>query len=275
MKVFDVGVKPGETLKPVPCSLCGWPRFTPVIPGYVKCSACGVVFQRVQPPQDQLSRRYATEYLDMQLHRNADSLDNAKQTLKDFGIPLGDGGRVLDVGSSIGEFLIWMKALGWTPQGIDICRETAEIAVSRGIPTYVGLLTDAPFLPSSFNLIHMAQLIEHVANPMTTLYAAKKLLAPGGTLVLSTPNWASLERLATGSNWRSLISDHLTMFTPKSITKYLEGAEFDVDRLVTWGCIPKGHAPKWIANPINSLVKALGVGDMLAVKAKHASRSRE
>ena len=58
-----------------------------------------------------------------------------------------------------------------------------------------------PFAPASFDTIAMSGVIEHLIDPIRALVALKELLAPGGHLLVDTPNiakWTRRVKLALG-----------------------------------------------------------------------------
>jgi SAM-dependent methyltransferase len=61
----------------------------------------------------------------------------------------------------------------------------------------VETLTDYPFLPESFDLIFFCETLEHlVVNPLAVFGRLKRILAPGGRLVVTLPNAVRLSNVA-------------------------------------------------------------------------------
>jgi SAM-dependent methyltransferase len=76
--------------------------------------------------------------------------------------------------------------------------------------------------------------IEHLHDPLTMLLECRRVLKPGGTLVIATPNSASLGHRTFKSDWVSLDPPrHLVLFDPPTMRRLLDEAGFDVDWLVT------------------------------------------
>ncbi len=95
-----------------------------------------------------------------------------------------------------------------------------------------------PFDDASFDVVIFCEVIEHLLiDPLVALAEIKRVLKPGGKLVLSTPNVARLEnvaRLAAGANLYDPYSGygpygrHNREFTRHEIVRLLQFAGFDV-----------------------------------------------
>ena len=86
----------------------------------------------------------------------------------------------------------------------------------------------------------MFDVIEHLFDPRPCSTAIARALAPGGTLVISTPNFDSASRLALGADWAVLSPlEHVYYFTEDSLRRLLTTTGFRERRFVrqhvTWG----------------------------------------
>jgi 2-polyprenyl-6-hydroxyphenyl methylase/3-demethylubiquinone-9 3-methyltransferase len=114
------------------------------------------------------------------------------------------GKRALDVGCGAGLLAEPLARLGASVTGIDASPEV--IAVARDHAGSMGLeidyrVGDVQDLEGEFDLITAMEVIEHVADPAVFLQALAKRLAPGGLLILSTPNatgWSKLLMITVG-----------------------------------------------------------------------------
>ncbi|NUQ17362.1 MAG: 3-demethylubiquinone-9 3-O-methyltransferase, partial [Sphingomonas sp.] len=91
-----------------------------------------------------------------------------------------------------------LSRLGAKVTGVDASPEV--IAVAREHAATTGLhidyrVADVAGLEGEFDLITAMEVIEHVAEPAVFVNALAKRLAPGGLLIMSTPNATSLSRL--------------------------------------------------------------------------------
>lgn len=94
---------------------------------------------------------------------------------------VGKGGKALDLGCRDGYWSERLKEKGYEVVSCDI------------EPHYAGAITvDAnsrlPFAESEFDLVWCTEVIEHLLNPSLTISELKRILKPGGMLIITTPN---------------------------------------------------------------------------------------
>jgi SAM-dependent methyltransferase len=144
-------------------------------------------------------------------------------------------GRLLDVGCGDGLFLVRMRELGWEVQGIEPDRAAASVAQSvHGLPVLTSAIEEASLAESSFDVITLGHVIEHVYDPVAVLRRCGRLLKPGGTLVVVTPNARSLGARWYSSWWRGWeIPRHLYVFSPDTLQESAERSGLEIDGLRT------------------------------------------
>jgi SAM-dependent methyltransferase len=139
------------------------------------------------------------------------------------------GDRLLDVGCGTGEFTAFAAELGASAFGIDVARAALE----RARASHPGLdFRLVPFggpLPledNSFDLVWASEVIEHVADTARWLSEVRRVLAPAGRLLVTTPSHGRL-RLALGGveRFSPPLGDHLHLYSRRSLRETL--AEFD------------------------------------------------
>ena len=98
-------------------------------------------------------------------------------------------GRILDVGCGRGFLLDRLADRGLTGlTGVDVFHDVASPKWEYVRGDVTGRL---PLENSSFDCVIAGEIIEHVPNPDDFLREIRRVLRPGGTLVLSTPNMVS------------------------------------------------------------------------------------
>jgi SAM-dependent methyltransferase len=130
------------------------------------------------------------------------------------------------------------KARGFECYGIErnpTAAERLEEIFGKG-HTWTGMFEDAEFpaLPKvgAFNVITMCDFIEHVRDPIAVLQKAGSLLAPGGTLIISTPDGGSPSRKLMGNRWLQYKEEHLNYFSRESMKLALGQAGLKLDHII-------------------------------------------
>ena len=100
--------------------------------------------------------------------------------------------RVLDVGCGAGYGTAELAQTAREATGMDVSAEAVGYAQEHyGRPNVrfeLGSATEMPFADASFDLVVAFEVIEHLENWPQLLTEARRVLAPGGQLVVSTPN---------------------------------------------------------------------------------------
>ncbi|UCF97621.1 MAG: class I SAM-dependent methyltransferase [Spirochaetaceae bacterium] len=276
MKTYSA-VPGQERSKTIPCSLCGGRRHRKILTSrnytFVRCVDCGLAFQNPQPLFDDLKQRYGQNYFEYELENEKNFFHLMKLGLQDIRLfertaELRQERRFLDVGCATGMLLQYLLDRGWSVNGVELCRESAEYGMrTRNIDIFVGTLEEARFPESHFSVIHFSHLIEHVPDPKAFFSEVRRILVPGGYLVVVTPNIDGLQARLFREKWRSAIADHLTLFSKKTLHKMLVATGFQIIKTVTWGGLAVGSAPMIIKRPVDRLAKRLGFGDVVLMLA--------
>lgn len=113
---------------------------------------------------------------------------------------------LLDVGCDDGSWTEELRArIGIPPEqvwGLELVRERAELARSRGFDVRIGNLEEAwPFADNSVDVIHANQVIEHVKRVDHFVAELKRVLGGEGRAIVCTGNlasWQNITALALG-----------------------------------------------------------------------------
>jgi len=266
--------KPGaERQETIPCPGCGGTRARRVLAcdgfAFVRCAACSLVYQNPRPVFEDVRKRYDGQYFAYEIENERNFFTLMKLGLRDIGFEeltraLPARRSFLDIGCATGMLIESMKADGWDARGVDVCRESAEYGIEhRGVPIFVGTLEEARFPSASFAVVHFSHLIEHVPDPRGFLAEVRRILAPGGYAIITTPNVDGFQARLFGTGWRSAIADHLTLFSKRTLRRLIAESGFDVRQTVTWGGLAAGTAPGFIKKPMDLLAKRWGFGDVV------------
>lgn len=180
----------------------------------IQCLACGV--RRRDPAlQDDYEEDYHAPYVDQGAAIHAHILQHFSDimTLK-FATFRAGKERLLDVGCSTGRVLQLGKVMGFLPTGLDLSRWAADHCRNLGFESHCGSLVNHWATGDLFDVIHCSHTIEHVTDPVSYLLEMRKLLVPGGLLMLAFPNYQSVQRFYWGKSWPIWCLDsHLWQFS--------------------------------------------------------------
>ena len=140
------------------------------------------------------------------------------------------GGRLLDVGCGRGFFL---SALGpqWERHGVEVSSVGAESARAFA-KVHLGELKDAAYPDAYFDAVMCHHVIEHVPDPQAFFTEIRRVLRPGGDLVLATPDFDSGCARRFGERYR-LLHDrtHTSLFTLDSLRRFVRDHGFAIERV--------------------------------------------
>lgn len=135
------------------------------------------------------------------------------------------GDRVLDIGCGQGEFTALLAAAGTAVLGIDV----ADAALDRARSRHPGVdfrrveadgrlsLDD-----NSFDLVWASEVIEHIPDTGRWLSEVRRVLVPGGRLLVTTPAHDRLRVAVAGIERLSEpLGDHLHLYTRRSLRTLL------------------------------------------------------
>lgn len=140
------------------------------------------------------------------------------------------GDRALDLGCGAGEFTALLAHAGAVPIGVDVADAALERARNRHpqldfrrIPVDGPL----PFDDNSFELMWSSEVIEHVADTARWLSEVRRVLVPGGRLLLTTPAHSRLHLMLGGiERFCEPLGDHLHLYTKRSLRMLLSDFGF-------------------------------------------------
>jgi len=155
---------------------------------------------------------------------------------------VGANKRVLDIGCDTGYLGETLNAFGNVTSGFEINEASAQVARQRLARVEVGDLENLDlaqvFDGQQFDVVVFGDVLEHLRDPLPTLRQARALVAPGGSVLISTPNVAHGDvRLALlqgrfdYSNLGILDETHTRFFTTKTLTEFIHSAGFAIVEL--------------------------------------------
>ena len=200
----------------------------------VRCRNCGLVFVNPRPNEQEIKNYYPESYQPYHPLRGISGvlrtvlLHREVRKLRKY---LKPDARILEVGSGSGQDLAFIRDSGWQRVvGTDVSENSAREAKKEfGIEVLVGTLESLKFPDNSFDHIRMKYVISHVHSPKKLLEEVRRILKPGGSLVIWIPNFDSLDRTIFGRYWEGQEPPrHLYDFGEYTFRRHLETSGFTV-----------------------------------------------
>ena len=152
-------------------------------------------------------------------------------------IPGASPMRWLDIGCSRGQFVEFAARSGFAAEGVEPAPGIAAAARAQGLKVHTGFLEDQRFPDASFDAASLFEVVEHLRDPLPLLAEVKRILKPGGVLLISTGNTASWTVAAMGARWDYFHIEkdggHISFFNPVSVNELAKASGFSVARIET------------------------------------------
>jgi len=174
-------------------------------------------------------------------------------------VPPG-AGLGLEIGTGNGDRMVELAPLLGRIIGLEPDPRARATARGKGLTVLPGTAEDMPpeITGQRYDFILFAHVLEHCLDPMLALRNAAGLLAPGGVLLLETPNNAALGLAQQGCHWSWLdVPRHLNFFTESSLRAFAARAELQVTGCEYWGYC-RQLLPSWLATQATIAARMAG-----------------
>ena len=140
------------------------------------------------------------------------------------------GERVLDLGCGAGRFVAALREAGADPVGVELAEAALERARANAPGADLRLLADDGSLPlehASVDLVWCSEVLEHVADTAYLLLEVRRVLRPGGRLLVTVPRTGRLKALLRFEAHFDPLGQHLRFYTRRSLAATLEHTGFE------------------------------------------------
>lgn len=208
----------------------------------VACRTCGLARTSPRPDSGSIGFYYPSDYAPYTVNRQNSKTESKasglrgriKKALRVFlpgrltkFLPQPGGGRLLEVGCSAGDFLDEAAKLGWQVEGIEFSDQAAGAARAKGHAVQTGQLETVALDPNQYDIVVGWMVLEHLHDPQAALINLFDTLKPGGSLVVSVPNFSAWSRFLFGRHWYCLqLPTHLYHYNRKTLSHLLARAGF-------------------------------------------------
>ncbi|MDF5752283.1 class I SAM-dependent methyltransferase [Spongiactinospora sp. TRM90649] len=230
----------------ITCHLCGESRQQPLFSPtgaredgtqpwtyrVVRCPSCGFLYRNPNVRPERLGDLYATGYSGFLTGDYAAGRRLRYRLTMDAFAPVFAGGRkrrLLDFGCGAGLFLEVAEELGFEAYGVDLSPDSVVQANARlsSAVAYHGSPEDVPEVAAGgFDVITLWSVLAHLPRPLDEFARLRRLLAPGGVLLVFTVNAGSLLLKAHGPAWSGFTKNHLMFYSARTMPALLRRTGF-------------------------------------------------
>jgi 2-polyprenyl-3-methyl-5-hydroxy-6-metoxy-1,4-benzoquinol methylase len=183
------------------------------------CVECGTVQQPLLPAGDELHDLYRDMSDEAYLGEEPGRRATAAHLLDLIGAQVATG-RLLDVGCGHGLLLDEARSRGYETVGLELSRSAARHAREalgldvreQPVESFVDL--------DGFDVVVLADVIEHLDDPVAAVDRCAGLLRPGGVLCVVTPDPSSVTARIAGRRWWGFVPAH-TCLLPRATLREL------------------------------------------------------
>ena len=184
----------------------------PRIMNWMRCDECAHVFTDGYFPPNVLATIFQRTHDNQKPGWKFEAQRKVSARMVENTARYVDSGAWLDVGFGNGSLLFTAEEWGFDPVGLDLRPTSVEAMRSLNIEAYC-LDPTALDSPGRFSVVSMADVLEHMPFPKDGLMAAYRLLASGGILFVSMPNygcaaWRLLDAAEANPYWGELEHYH-------------------------------------------------------------------
>jgi len=178
------------------------------------------------------------------------------------------GTRLLEIGSGLGHLVGQLDGM-FATAALDVnhwALAHSKVVAPRTL-LQVASAEDLPFADGTFGVVVIKHVVEHLPRPGKAIAELGRVMAPGGILILATPNLASLSMPLKGEKWIGYHDPtHISLKPPSEWLAMLKEAGFKLKRVFADGfwdapyvpMIPKG-LQKLIFGSLGGLQATSGV----------------
>lgn len=221
------------------CDCCGGERWEPLFKENSitlgKCPDCDLhSIEEIPEPESRMTEMEAGHYagslkvLDAQRQIVAEQvLTDRFQTYVDLATRHQDSGHWLDIGCGAGLLIALAQRAGFTAEGIELNSDRKAAAEQQtGATIHAQPVEMVGYPDNTFDVISLINVFSHLTSPAATLTELRRILKPGGVLVMATGEMTEGVAKSHMHNWN--LGDHLYFLGDRTMKTYAAKIGFEV-----------------------------------------------
>ena len=149
------------------------------------CRACGILVRGRGDNTRFAADSYAPHVMEQMLRTYIDEFRAREPRIRPL---LPAGAKAIEIGSYVGGFLHVAREWGWDIVGLDVGEDTSHFSRAKGYPTRTASLDECGFDDASLDGVFIWNTFEQIDDPRALLAEVRRVLRPGGVLVIRTAN---------------------------------------------------------------------------------------
>ncbi|MFM7023406.1 MAG: class I SAM-dependent methyltransferase [Flavobacteriales bacterium] len=217
---------------------------------YVKCTSCSLVYQNPRININGIKEFYDSEYIAHRKKKNWGILtplyeramskhDREKEKLVKKHCAINSSTEILDVGCAVGTFLLHLnKKYNCKISGVDF-KEDLSYPGFEKINFYQGLFYEQNIPEKKFDIVTMWHFFEHDYDPNRSLEMAKKVVKPGGKIIIEVPRLDSRTFKWFKNKWPGVQApQHTALYDKQCFLEILKKHNLVVEEYLPYGAFP-------------------------------------
>jgi 2-polyprenyl-3-methyl-5-hydroxy-6-metoxy-1,4-benzoquinol methylase len=225
----------------VPCDCCGAESWTPLFSEngitLAQCSQCDLLStQELPEPSTRMTELEEGHYAGgaqrvLEARRQAEAEQVLERRFNRFVelarefVPAG--GRWLDIGCGAGLLPGLAARAGFEAAGIELNEDRRQVASeSTGLTIHGEPVEEVAFPDDHFDVVSMINVFSHLVSPSATMDELRRILRPGGVLVMATGEMTDGVQKSHMHDWN--LGDHLHFLGDRTLKVYASRIGFEI-----------------------------------------------
>ena len=197
-----------------------------------RCDNCAHIFANPCPSPEFIQSLYGETEDPLYQEEAQGRTKNFKRILTRLDKIHPERGTLIDVGAATGILMDISRKRGWKVEGVEPSVWAVRVAQEKyDLKILEGVFETAPLQKENYTVVSMVDFLEHIPHPFDAISIAQKILLPGGTLCLVTPDIDCLAARIIGQKWWHYRPGHLGYFSKKSLRFLIQRAGFRIIKM--------------------------------------------